>query len=216
MAFTAKALTFLSQLERNNDKAWFEAHKAEFQASVQEPALEFIEEAGAWFEAEGLPYRAVAKKVGGSLSRIHRDTRFSKDKSPYNPRMHMHFRHKDDREGHCMPAVGVLFSHKELGVGGGVWMAETPVLNQVRDAIVADPKGWTKATKGLELHGESLKTAPKGYDKVHPLIVDLRRTAYAVHVPLSKAEFTGDLGAAFRKDVVRMQPFLGFVEEALA
>lgn len=73
MPFSERSFTFLGQLERNNNKPWFEAHRDEYETHIREPALGFIDDVAEWFEAEGLPYRAEAKKVGGSLGRIHRD-----------------------------------------------------------------------------------------------------------------------------------------------
>ena len=219
MPFTNKSFTFLGQLERNNNKPWFDAHKAEYETVIREPALEFIEEAAFWFESEGMPYLAEAKKSGGSLSRIYRDTRFSKDKSPYNTHVVMGFHHKAGTEEHPMPGIGIRWDKDGASVGVGCWMGGTPVLNKVRDAIVADPKGWTKAKKGIDLqtphYAPPLKTAPRGYDKDHPMIEDLKRTVFAADAPLSKAEFTGDLLEAFRSRVQRMSPFLEFLDGAL-
>jgi uncharacterized protein (TIGR02453 family) len=219
MAFTPKAFTFLGQIAKNNDKAWFEAHKADYEAHVREPALAFVEECAEWFEAEGLPYVAEAKKVGGSLSRIHRDVRFSKDKSPYNTHVVMGFHHRRMTEEKPLPGIGVRFDKDGASVGAGCWMGGTPVLNKVRDAIVADPKGWTAAKKGVTMgthdYAPPLKTAPRGYAKDHPMIEDLKRTVYAADAPLTKAEFTGDLLKAFRSNYKRMEPFVGFLNEAL-
>ena len=220
MPFTAQAFTFLGQLERNNDKAWFEAHRDEYESAIREPALAFIDEAGEWFEAAKLPYVAEAKKVGGSLSRIHRDIRFSKDKSPYNTHVIMAFEHRKSSEERPLPGIGVRWDKEGASVGGGCWMGGTPVLNKVRDAIVADPKGWTAAKKGVRLqtphYAPPLKTAPRGYAKDHPMIADLKRQTFAAEVPITKAQFTGDLLPTFQKSYTQMQPLLGFLDEALA
>ena len=219
MPFSAKSFAFLGQLERNNDKAWFEAHRGEYEAHIREPALAFIEDVAEWFEAERLPYVAEAKKAGGSLGRIHRDVRFSKDKSPYNTHAHMGFHHRKATEDHPLPGVGVWWDRSGASVGAGCWMGGTPVLNKIRDAIVEDPDGWTKAKKGLVMEHKAyappLKTAPRGYDKEHPLIEDLKRTTFAVDVPMTKAQFTGKLMPTFQASVHKMEPFLGFLDEAL-
>lgn len=219
MAFTARAFTFLAELEKNNNKTWFDGHKADYEAAIREPALQFIDDAGEWLEAAKLPYVADARKSGGSLSRIYRDTRFSADKTPYHTYVHMVFMHKAATDEHPMPGIGIRWDKNGAGVGAGCWMGGTPVLNKVRDAIVADPTAWTKAKKGLYMehpaYAPPLKTAPRGYDKNHPLIDDLRRTTFAVDVPLTKKQFTGDLMGAFQGAVGQMRPFLGFMNEAL-
>jgi uncharacterized protein (TIGR02453 family) len=217
MPFTAKAFTFLGQLEKNNDKAWFDAHKQEYESAIREPALEFIDEVAEWFEVEGLPYVAEAKKMGGSLSRIYRDTRFSKDKSPYNTHVHMGFMHKGSTEENPLPGIGIWWDKSGASVGAGCWMGGTPVLNKIRDAIVDDPKAWATAKKAVTLHHDlaPLKTAPRGYDKDHPLIADIKRTTFAADIPLTKAQFTNDLLPTFQNSVRKMEPFVGFLESAL-
>jgi uncharacterized protein (TIGR02453 family) len=220
MPFTAKAFTFLGQLEKNNNKPWFEAHKADYASAIVQPAFEFIEEAAQWFEAERLPYVAEAKKVGGSLGRIYRDVRFSKDKTPYNTHCFMGFHHNQGSETNPLPGIGIWWDKSGASVGGGCWMGGTPTLNKIRDAIVADPKKWAGVRKGLNMehkhYAPALKTAPRGYDKDHPLIEDLKRTTFAVDVPLTKAQFTGDLMGAFQASYKKMKPMLTFLDEALA
>lgn len=219
MPFTNRAFTFLGQLEKNNNRPWFEAHRDEYEAEIREPALAFIDEVAEWFEAEGLPYVAEAKKVGGSLGRIHRDVRFSKDKSPYNTHAHMGFWHKGASEDHPLPGIGVWWDKAGASVGAGCWMGGTPVLNRIRDHIVDDPAGWTKAKKSVTLehraHTPPLKTVPRGYDKDHPLIEDLKRTTFACDLPMTKTQFTTKLMPTFQKSVRTMEPFTTFLEEAL-
>ncbi|MGB0652051.1 MAG: DUF2461 domain-containing protein [Thermoplasmatota archaeon] len=213
--FTDSGFRFLEDLARNNDRDWFKANQDDFEAHLRSPSLAFIEDVAAWFEMEGLPYVAEAKKVGGSLSRIQRDVRFSKDKTPYHGHLTIHFRHRDGSKDQPAPAIGIRFGPDDIGMGGGLYGAQTPTLNTVRDAIVADPKGWQAATKGLELWGESLKTAPKGYDKEHPLIEDLRRKQFMASAPMDRATFTGDLMPAFQAGVARLTPFNDFLHRAL-
>lgn len=206
--FGPKAQAFLRDLAANNRKEWFEEHKQDYEAVIRAPALDVIEEVGAWFEAAGLPYVATAKKVGGSLSRIHRDVRFSADKSPYQAHVILHFSHRDATEARPMPAIGIRFDGAEVGMGAGIWSAATPVLNKIRDGIIADPEGWQKVTRGLTLDGERLKTAPRGYDKDHPLVEDLRLKNYLAHVPLAKK----DLGALLEAMQSKGKPLFAYAD----
>ncbi len=206
--FSAKAQSFLRDLSANNRKDWFDEHKQTYEEVIREPALDLIEEVGAWFEAANLPYVATAKKVGGSLSRIYRDVRFSKDKSPYHDHVVLYFSHRGATEARPMPGIGIRFDGKAIGMGAGIWSAPTPVLNKIRDGIVADPSGWQQVTKGLTLDGERLKTAPRGYDKQHPLVDDLRLKNYLAHVPLAKK----DLGALLEAMQTKGKPLFAYTD----
>ena len=215
LASFQKAIPFLSELQANNNKEWFAENKARFERDVQQPALAFIEECGDWMEMAGLPYRAEAKKSGGGLSRIYRDARFSEDKTPYHSYMFMHFPHKAFPKKVPGPVLGIRFDHEGIGMGAGLYGGPTPVLNQVRDHIIANPEGWLAAKDGLELWGDSLKTAPKGYPKDHDLIEDIRRKAFMVSVDLAREEFENDLLGAFQDKIPAVFPFVDFLAEAL-
>lgn len=210
-----KAIPFLAELEANNNKEWFTANKARFEAEVQNPALEFVEQCGDWFEAAGLPYRAEPKKSGGSLSRIYRDSRFSDDKRPYHSYQFMYFLHKAFPKKVPGPVLGIRMDHEGIGMGAGLYGGPTPVLNQIRDHIIANPEGWKSATKGLELWGDSLKTAPKGYPKEHPLIEDIRRKAFMASAPITRKEFETDMLGTFQNRIPTLFPFVDFLAEAL-
>lgn len=215
-SFTDDAVGFLARLANHNDRAWFKAHEAEFEEHVRAPALEFIQDAADWMEMAGHPFRGEAKKSGGALTRIHRDVRFSKDKAPYHTYVGCYFHHKDAAKGVAAPVVGLRFDATgDIGLGGGLYGGDTTTLNKVRDAIVRRPDDYAAATDGLELWGDSLKTAPKGYDKNHPLIEDIRRKAWMASVPITTEQFTGDLLGAFQHGVETVAPLTSFLAEAL-
>lgn len=216
MYFTADAQAFLQDLHAHNDRGWFQANKGRFEASLQEPALRFIEDASQWLEVAGLPYGSEAKKVGGGLSRIYRDSRFSEDKTPYHSHITMYWGHREGSKTKLMPGIGIRIHHDEVGMGAGIWSGATKDLNKIRDAIVARGEDWDAAVAGLELWGDALKTAPRGYPKDHPRIEALRYKQYMATAPLGATELTGDLMAAFQEGVQRMEPFLDFVAGALA
>jgi len=82
--FSKATLGFLDQLAANNERAWFEENKPRYEALVREPALEFIAAMAAPLAKFAPHFRAEPRKMGGSLMRVFRDTRFARDKSPYN------------------------------------------------------------------------------------------------------------------------------------
>ena len=104
-----------------------------------------------------------SRPVGGSLFRIHRDTRFAKNKTPYKIHAGAHFSHVRAKDVH---APG-FYLHMELGnvfMGAGIWHPGSVTLGKIREAIVADPKRWKRlknakalSTAGCKLVGYSLK-----------------------------------------------------------
>lgn len=83
MYFTSAAFRFLEQLADNNDKSWFEAHRSEYQDHVRTPALKYIRAMATRLADFAPEFRADARKMGGSLMRVYRDTCFARDKTPY-------------------------------------------------------------------------------------------------------------------------------------
>ena len=176
---------FLRELKTNNERPWFEENKARYWAEVRDPMLDFIQ-AFAEPLAEISPhFRADPRANGGSLFRIYRDTRFSKDKTPYKTNVGAHFRHEAGKDAH---APG-FYLHLEPGMcfaGCGVWHPDSSTLGRIRDALVERPEEWTRITTGdafcrtFRLAGEALKRPPRGYDAEHPLIEDLKRKDFVV------------------------------------
>src|SRR5262249_19876168 len=135
---------FLKDLRSHNERDWFNANKERFEKSVKEPLEQLV---GALGPKLPKPYRD-----GGKLSRIYRDTRFSKDKSPYKTEMFLHFTHAKGREG-ATPAFYVHVEPGHIMVGGGVWQPEPQALKAIRDRIVSKPDGWKRAKTGGALRG---------------------------------------------------------------
>lgn len=179
---TPELFRFLRDLRDNNNKEWFDANKSRFQQHVQKPMLAFIETMSPWFATRTPAFLADTRINGGSLFRIYRDTRFSADKSPFKTNIGCNFRHRAGKDAHA-PGFYVHISPDEVFFGGGIWSPPTPVLNEIRDAIVRRPERWrdvvgdkafVKQTGGLA-SSDMLKTVPRGYAKDHPFAQDLQR-----------------------------------------
>jgi uncharacterized protein (TIGR02453 family) len=183
--FDPELFDFLRELKANNDREWFAANKARFEAHVQEPALAFIEDFAPRLEQISPHFRADTRKVGGSLFRIYRDTRFSKDKTPYKTNTGMHFRHKAAKDAHA-PGFYLHLSPGQVFAGGGIWHPDTKTATKIRQAIVDDPDAWRAATREppftdrLDIGGdnEMLKRIPSGFSADHEFADDLRRRDY--------------------------------------
>src|SRR3989442_2882306 len=142
--FSTATLTFLRGLKRHNDRAWFEAHRAEYEAHVKRAMGELIEELDVRLtrlapEIIGEPKR--------SMFRMHRDIRFSPDKSPYKTHASCWFYHRDGSRAVGRGAGGeggagfyFQIAPGDSFVGGGMWMPPRDALIKLREAIAEDPK----------------------------------------------------------------------------
>jgi uncharacterized protein (TIGR02453 family) len=187
-SFGPELFGFLAELKDHNDRDWFAANKARYEADLVEPALAFIED----FEPhlrQITPYlRADARRVGGSLFRIYRDTRFSKDKTPYKTTAGIFFRHEQAKNA---PGYYLHLAPGDVFAGGGIWHPDTKTANVIRTAIANDPEGWQDATAGIHLgRGEALKRVPQGFDKEHPLAEELKRKDFAAIERMSEEAAT--------------------------
>jgi len=179
--FTRATLRFLTELEEHNERPWFEANKARYQADVKEPADHLLRDAGA------------ALGMAGRVMRIHRDVRFSKDKSPYKTNLGIVLQPSGAPKGTLVGGVYLHVTPRENFIACGLWHPSAPQLAAVRDAIVADPTAWKRARKvGLDEDDEALQRAPRGFDPDHPLIDDLRRKNFTSSLELTPAQMCGD------------------------
>lgn len=200
----AKTLKFLDDLQKHNDKVWFEAHRERYERDVKGPSVAFVEMFAPRLAAMSPHLQAVATGRGSSISRIHRDTRFSSDKSPYKDWIGFHFTHGVRKGG---PGLHLHVSRDRSGVGVGVWQLEPPDLKRVRDAIVDKRRGWGKVRERLDelgfesIGGEPLKNVPKGYPPDHPFAEDLKRKSCAagrsIDVTIDPEELVDQVEAAF-------------------
>jgi uncharacterized protein (TIGR02453 family) len=180
--FDPELFDFLADLAKHNDREWFAANKARYEAHVLEPALAFIEDFAPRLEQLSPHFRADPRKSGGSLFRIYRDTRFSKDKTPYKTNTGMHFRHARAKDAHA-PGFYLHLAPGQVFGGGGIWHPDTPTATKIRQAIVAHPERWREATREppfsdqLYLGGTDnmLKRIPSGFDADFEFADDLRR-----------------------------------------
>ncbi|MEE8104817.1 MAG: TIGR02453 family protein [Planctomycetota bacterium] len=176
-----KLVPFLRQLEKSNNRDWFQENKARYQAEVQEPFLEFIRAIEPKLAKISPHIVASDKKVGGSMMRINRDVRFSKDKRPYDARAAARFMNAAGKDVQA-PGFYLKIDPKEVWLGAGIWQPDTPSVTKIREAIVDNPTAWKrardhKAFRDLfgELDGESLKRPPRGFDPEHKFVEDLKR-----------------------------------------
>ena len=180
--FTPGAIQFLTDLAENNERAWFQPRKGEYERLLKEPLEALCTALAERLAARAIPLAADPKR---SPFRIYRDTRFSKDKSPYKTNVGATFPWVEADRGRGEPvdagahANGGYFHFQpgEMYAGGGMWRAEKPRLDALRRALVERPDSVREAIEepgfvawfgGVETH-ESFKRIPPGYPQDHPL-----------------------------------------------
>ncbi len=201
--FSTATFTFLKDLAANNDRVWFEENRSRYEDHVRIPALRMIRDFAPLLAKISPHFQAGPR----SIFRIHRDVRFSADKSPYKTHTGIQFRHDAGRDAH---APG-FYLHVEPGnsfVGLGMWHPDGPSLLKVREHIVANPDAWRgvvgkKSFSGaFDLQGDRLVRSPKDFDPEHPLIEDLKWKDYIGIRPvpqtyLSDPDLPANLAATF-------------------
>jgi uncharacterized protein (TIGR02453 family) len=225
--FTDSSLRFLRGLARHNDRAWFEAHRDDYEQHVKAPMARLIEEMD-------LRLRRFAPEMTGdpkrSMFRIYRDVRFSKDKSPYKTHAACWFFHLDasSKVGREANGGGAgFYFHVEPGaslVAGGCWMPPAPALRRFRGAIAADPWRFESIVlaKSLRkrfgpLSEESMLTRlPRGFDAGHPAARWLRYQSFTLSRALTDAQVTSArLTSAIESDFAAILPLVRWLNSTL-
>ena len=215
--FSPQTFAFLSALAEHNDRAWFEQHKQAYEDHVRGPALDFIADMAQALPAVSPHFRAVPRKVGGSLMRVQRDTRFSRDKAPYKTNIGIQFRHEVGKDVHA-PGFYVHIAPEECFVGVGLWRPDADALFRIRTAIAKQGEAWMAARddrifrRHFTLEGEALTNAPRGFARDHPLVADLKRKDFIGMSGLSRnevisADFRDRVTERFRQ-AAPLMPFL--------
>lgn len=184
---------FLSDLRDHNEREWFQENKERYERDVRDPMLAFIRDAGAPLAKISPEIQADARPTGGSLFRIYRDTRFSKDKTPYKTHAAAQFRHRAGKDVHA-PGFYLHLESGNVFLGAGLWHPESEPLRAVRTAIATRPADWKRMLsasafkKMCVLEGEVAKRPPTGFAADHPLIDDIRRKDFVAVVRFKDAE----------------------------
>lgn len=183
--FEPTIFQFLEELADNNNRPWFHQNKWRYDCEVLEPCLAFIRAFEPRLKKVSRFFVASDRRVGGSLMRVYRDTRFSKEKTPYKTNVGIQFRHEFGRDVHA-PGFYVHIAPEECFLAVGVWRPDRESLSQIRQAIVNESDRWRRARNDrrfcehFELVGDSLKRPPREFPADHPFVEDLRRTDFCL------------------------------------
>ena len=174
--FRPEAIQFLADLTENNDRAWFQPRKADYERLLKQPLEALCVALAERFEARGVPLSADPAR---SPFRIYRDVRFTKDKSPYKTSASAAFRWKESGTelSHQEGDPGGYF-HLEPGeayVGGGMWHPPAAKLAAFRKTVLTDPGAVRQVLdepafkkRFGRISGDSLKRVPNGFPADHP------------------------------------------------
>lgn len=209
---------FFKEIDANNNREWFNDNKARFRTSVQEPLAAFVEAMAPRLKKISKHFVADPRPNGGSVFRIYKDVRFSKDKTPYKTHGAVQFRHALGKDAHA-PGFYVHLAPDEIFYGGGIWHPPSPSLLNIREAIRDKGAAWGRATTGAAfkkrfggVRGEGLTRPPRGFDGEGPRIEDIKRKSFFAMAEgklaqSKKLTFLDDVEAAF-KDAKPLMKFL--------
>ncbi len=181
--FEPRTIRFLEELKANNNREWFREHKSRYEEDVLDVALRFIVSMQDPLAEIAPRFTASPTRVGGSLMRVYRDTRFSRNKIPYKTNVGIQFRHEQAKDVHS-PGYYVHIDPDEVFLGAGMWRPDADPLRGIRERIAAKPQEWQRTMgdrafgRHFALGGEKLTRPPRGFDKEHECIEDIKRKSF--------------------------------------
>jgi uncharacterized protein (TIGR02453 family) len=225
--FRPAAMTFLRSLKRNNTRDWFQAHRDDYEREIRAPLVALVEEMDVRL-AELAP--EIVGDPKRSLFRIHRDVRFSSDKSPYKTNAACWFYHGAAGRGvgSTTPHGGAgFYFHMEPGdsmIGGGIWMPPCPTLTRIREHLDEEHASLRRILRdapfkkrfGTLDESAMLTRMPRGFAEDHPAADLLRHQSFTVGRSLTDAElFSPKLAHVLARDYARLVPLVRWFNAAL-
>lgn len=220
-SFKPETLAFLDELAANNNREWFKEHKPRYEEQVLDVALRFVQSMQDPLADIAPHFVAQPTRVGGSLMRVYRDTRFSKNKLPYKTNIGIHFRHELAKDVHA-PGYYLHIDTEQVFLGVGMWRPDSDPLRGIRERIAAKPAEWQRimGDAGFRRHftlgGETLTRPPRGFDKDHALIEDIKRKSF---IAIKNMEQAACLAPQFQRQVETVfkagTPYMRFLCKAV-
>ena len=207
--FNDDLFKFLRNLKRNNNRQWFEKHRADYEAFAKNPMLSLLQDLKPQFEKIAPHFVCDPKPNGGSMFRIYRDMRFvAPDEGPYKEHVSAQFRHRRGKDVHA-PGFYLHLQPGSSFFAGGLWRPPTSARNKVHQAIANNPKTWLriKSAKSfapfLSNEGEMLKKPSAAWRDTlpHQIIHDLQRKDFIFSIDLDQATVTS---SHFVKEILDM------------
>ena len=218
--FPKRGLDFFRKLKRNNNRDWFNAHKAEYEEYIKFPMQCYVASLKPFFHDFAPEFDLNPKR---SLFRIYRDTRFSKDKTPYKTHSAAHFELRKKPKLFDGAGYYVHVAPGEVFIGGGIYMPDNDRTKKIRKAIAERQEEFNsiindKIFKRLfgSLQGDKLSRPPKGYPTDHPMIEWLKFKQFFIGLEWKEE-------TCYKKDFLKKSadvlaactPLLRFLNEAI-
>ena len=225
--FRPEALGFFRRLARHNTREWFERNRPVYQREVRDPLRALVEEMDVRLA------RIAPELVGDprrSIFRIHRDVRFSADKSPYKTNAACQFYHRDAGRGAGQDAEGAgaglyfQLADGECFVAGGICMPARPALEKIREALADDPSALDRIVTApafrrrfKAITEEAMLTRlPRGYQNGHPAARWLRYKSFTAYRALTDREIESPrLPATLARDFAALEPLVRWLNGAI-
>ena len=221
VGFNDSTIGFLEELAANNDRDWFKENKPRYEELVLDVALRFIQSMQKPLAEFAPHFVALPTRVGGSLMRVYRDTRFSKNKLPYKTNIGIQFRHEQAKDVHS-PGYYVHIEPDNVFLGAGMWMPESDPLRAIRERIATRTADWRQVRsqpafkRHFKLGGQSLTRPPRGFDKEHECIDDIKRKSF---IAVKEMDVAACLNPRFQQKVETSfkaaTPFMQFLCKAV-
>jgi uncharacterized protein (TIGR02453 family) len=220
--FSDASFRFLRALARHNTKEWFAAHRTQYEDHVRQPFLRLLNDLQPDLAGVSAHFRSDPRSVGGSLFRIHRDARFSNDKSPYKSWQGARLYH-ERRKQVPAPSFYIHLQPGECFVGSGLWHPEPDTQRRVRQFIFDNPGSWKAAAHAPAFRrrfefeaSEVLVRPPRGFPADFEFIDDLKHRNFVFWRAIDDAAMTGPrLRQALARDLAALAPFTDYLCAAL-
>ncbi len=221
--FNADFWAFFSELKQNNNREWFAVNKERYQSKVVAPISAFISAIAPKLREISPHYNADPRPNRGSMFRIYRDVRFSRDKRPYKEHAAAQFRHRLGKDAHA-PGFYVHLEAGNIRYGGGIWTPPSDALRKIRERIVDKPGKWQAVIDDKiflnqfgAIRGDSLKRPPRDFDADAPHMEDIKRKSFFAMKSQDNSDITAT--AEFVDEVISTfeaaTPLMYFISDAV-
>ncbi len=218
--FPKESVGFLKKLKRNNNRDWFNAHKDEYEQFIKFPMQTFIASMQPLFGDFAPEFDVHPKR---SMFRIYRDTRFSKDKTPYKTHMAAHFVLRGKPKGFEGSGYYLHIAPGEVFIGGGIYLPDNDQLKKIRKSIVDRSKEFLGIVNKPSfkkmfpaISGQKLSRPPKGFDPNHPMIEWLKLKQFFTGIEMNEEIcYKKDFTVKIVRYCKELAPLVNFMNRAM-